>query len=117
VFRAAILTIVLTFTAASSPSPLCMVCCHATAAIGSGCHSDVSSRAPRITENRGCGVTFSAAAVRDELRPTLSAPAAGDALLNVVNTILDSSRDHFRRSRPWTGPPLQPQRALTVLRI
>jgi hypothetical protein len=117
VFRTVLVTIVLTFTAASSPSPLCMVCCHAAAAIGSGCHSDTSSGAPRITANRSCGVTVSTAAVRDELRPTLSAPAAGAALLNVVYTIFDSSRDRYRRPRPWTGPPLQQQRSLTVLRI
>jgi hypothetical protein len=118
VFRAIILTIVLTFTAASSPSPLCMVCCHAAAAFGSGCHNDMSSMAPRITANQDCHLTFNSAAVRDELRPTLSAPAAGDAQLNVVHTILDPSRERDLRARPWAGPPLpQQQRSLTVLRI
>lgn len=116
-FRAIILTIVLTFTAASSPSPLCMVCCHAAAAVGSGCHNDMSSGAPHITANRDCGLTFNSAAVRDELRPTLSAPAASDALVNVVQTILDSSRERDLRARPWAGTPLPQQRSLTVLRI
>jgi hypothetical protein len=118
VFRAVILTIVLTFTAASNPSPLCMVCCHAAVAVGSGCHNDMSSSmAPHLIANRDCGPTFNSAAVRDELRPTLSAPAAGDALLNVVHTVLNSSRERDLRAHPWTAPPLPQQRPLTVLRI
>jgi len=117
VLRAVILTIVLTFTAASSPSPLCVVCCQAAAALGSGCHSDMSSKASRITANRDCGATLSTAAVRDELRPTLSVPDAGDALLNVVHTIVDPSRERDLRPHPWAGLPLQQTRPVVVLRI
>jgi len=94
-----------------------MVCCHAAAALGRDCHSGTSSKAPRITANRDCGPTLSTAAVRDELRPTVSAPDAGDALLNIVPTVLDASRERDRRARPWADPPLQQHRPVIALRI
>jgi hypothetical protein len=82
VFRAAVLSIVLTLVAGPNASLLCAVWCHPEAATAGPCeHPDLTST-PSIAGNDSCPdiAVSSTALVREDVRRVVSAPAARHAV-------------------------------------
>jgi hypothetical protein len=76
VFRAAVVSIVLTLVAGPNASLLCVVWCHPQAATAGPCEHPTPTSTPSITSNDSCpDVTVaSTAVVREDLRRGVSAP-------------------------------------------
>jgi hypothetical protein len=80
VFRAAILSIVLTLAAGPNTALLCNAWCHPGEPIGNGCEYERQAASPRVTTNEDCKVAVGGAIafVREEDRQG-SAPDVRDA--------------------------------------
>jgi len=83
VFRAAVLSIMLTLVAGPNASLLCALWCHPEAAPAGPCEHPDQTSTPSITANGSCPdiPTSSTALVREDLRRGVSAPAAQQAVL------------------------------------
>lgn len=82
-FRAAVLSIVLTLAVGPNASLLCAVWCHPDAAPAGPCEHPDPTSTPSITTNDGCPdiAASSTALVREDTRRGVSAPAAQQAVL------------------------------------
>ena len=82
-FRAAVLSIVLTLAVGSTASLLCAVWCHPEAAAAGPCEHPNPTSTPSVTSNDSCPdiAAASTAFVREDVRRGVSAP---DALQAVV---------------------------------
>jgi hypothetical protein len=81
VFRATVLSIVLTLVAGQNASLLCAVWCHPEAAAAGPCEHPDQTSTPSITQNGSCPdiPASSIALVREDVRRGVSAPAAQHA--------------------------------------
>ena len=106
VFRAVILSIVLTMAAGQNAAVLCRALCEP---IGSatGCHHEVASTTPIVTGNGDCSVTLNdVAAVRTDDRRSLTDTVLRAAVVVSSDEVPPPAAPSDRASVRWSGSPL-----------
>jgi hypothetical protein len=95
VFRAALVSIVLTLTLGQNTALLCRILCHPQGSVNSGCEHQAPTSVPSVTGSESCTQVTSWAApfVREDGRQRAS---ASDAANGVVVARFQSVRSHPR---------------------
>lgn len=116
VFRATLVSIVLTLAVGQDASVLCQAWCHD--ATPAACTHHGSTTSPSVSGDDSCGVVLGAATfVREDARRTAAAPDAQNALV-VPRFLLPASPNAFHRGvESLRQLPLEEQPLLIALRI
>lgn len=115
VFRATILSIVLTFAAGPSVSPLCRAWCDAQAAAETGCHHRNDGSSTSVSGGDACqdGVLRVAALLKENLLPRVSSDHVGVAIVarlqmmaprSYARPATDLGRALYDQKRPLSTP-------------
>jgi hypothetical protein len=118
VFRAAVLSIVLTLAIGPNPTLLCSVCCHSAEAIPAECQHQGATPSPRVTGEDGCRIApADTALAREEGRRGFATAGAADAVampqFHVARPLTHTSRTYEPgQSHPGAASPV-----LIALRI
>ena len=119
VFRAIVLSIVLSVVVGPSVSLLCRTWCHQETAAASGCHHENPSTTPSVAGDESCNnvVLGAAAVLREDVRRGVSSPEANQAIPVPRYQFAPSTIDAclgFGSGRDW---PLKNRPLVTALRI
>lgn len=113
VFRAAVLSIVLTLAIGPGTNLLCSVWCHPENATSAACEHQNVTTSPRTTDENSCPTIQAAAAfTRDEAKngssPNGDQPAAFVRTLRVAVPLTDAIRPRAPDHSPASAVPLLP---------
>jgi hypothetical protein len=118
VFRATLVSIVLTLAVGQDVTLLCRVWCDAPLAAASGCHYEDTIDVPSVTGDRSCDYVLGASAfLREEARRTVAGPDAAPALVvsrAQIAQLTIGARPDWEPTREWS---LTRQPVSTALRI
>jgi hypothetical protein len=119
VFQAVVLSIVLTLAVGPNAAVLCNVWCHLHEAAATGCHHQDAATSPRVTGDDHCNdvAAIVPTFVREDVRPSLSAPDVQHALVGPRLDFIPSSsatRSDHEPGRDWS---LEKRPLSTALRI
>jgi hypothetical protein len=118
VFRAAVLSIVLTFAVGPSASVLCRAWCDPQSASSTGCSHNAPADAPSIGDNNNCEVVVtSVAAVRQDERRGMLDPGVDQSTLVSRYHLASSVADLRTALRPAHARLLEHRPLVTTLRI
>jgi len=119
VFRAAVLSIVLTLAVGPNATLLCRTWCDPQAAAASVCRHEAPATSPSVAGDDSCDnmVLSAAAFLRKDVRRGVSAPDAAHAVLVPRYQLAQSTTDASRRHEPGREWPLDKRPLPTVLRI
>jgi hypothetical protein len=117
VFRAAVVSIALTFAIGQNAVLLCQAWCDSREAAATGCHHNTAA-SPSLTGNDHCTDTFAASAVvREDLRRGTSIPDAQHAVVIPAFRFAPPSTDIRSGHDPGQPSPLESRPLVTPLRI
>jgi hypothetical protein len=119
VFKAAVLSIMLTLAAGPSASLLCRAWCDSQATAAGGCHHEAHATSPSVAGDDNCDDTMVSgdAFLREDAPRGVSTPDADQAVL-VVRFQLPRSPSAVRPGqKPWREWSLEQRPLSTTLRI
>ncbi|HEX2344687.1 MAG TPA: hypothetical protein VHI98_29730 [Vicinamibacterales bacterium] len=118
-FRATVLSIVLTLMAGPSASILCKAWCDPADAAAQGCHHRDASTSPALTGTDDCDnpVFTRAVLVKEDVRRSVSSPDTRQALIVPRYQYFASASGTHIWDEPGRGSPLAQPPLVTALRI
>jgi hypothetical protein len=119
VFQAVVLSIVLTLAVGPNAAVLCNVWCHLHEAAATGCHHQDATASPRVTGDDHCNdvAAITPTFVREDVRPSLSAPDVLHALVGPRLDFIPSPSVTRADHEPAQDWPLEKRPLSTALRI
>jgi hypothetical protein len=119
VFRAALLSIVVSLAIGQDLTLLCTTWCDTKAAVGNECHHKSSSPTPNVASDKSCDnvVAAASAALREDVRRGVSSQDANQAVPVPHYRIAQWTIEARRGEQPWQTLSLERRALSTTLRI
>lgn len=118
-FRATVLSIVLTLVAGPTATTLCKAWCDPAEAAAQGCHHNDASTSATLSGTGDCANPLFTAAVlvREDVRRSIVSPDTHQGLIVTRYRYSDSTSGTHVRDEPGRGSPLPQRPLVTALRI
>ncbi len=116
-FRAALLSIVLTLSAGQDAILLCSIWCHSGKGITGTCEHQTETSAHGVVANEGCDISNPVVFVRDVARVRTSGPDVGGALLAPRFAFVPPAADNLSACEPGSRLRLELRPLVLALRI
>jgi hypothetical protein len=119
VFRAALLSIVVSLGIGQDLTLLCTTWCDAEAAVGSECHHNSSSHTPNVAGDKSCDNVQAAitAALREDVRRGVPSQDANQLIPVPRFQLVQLTTDVRRGQEPWRKLSLERRPLSAALRI